>query len=125
VSALVGGFGRVADGDVEDETVEAGVADEQVAAAAKGEEFQAVLAGEMYGFEEFGLGCDLAEEAGWATDAEGGAGGEEDMLLDEDGGRWHGLEGTTTGRRTGASGAAGGETVQSKETAFGRLTVRG
>jgi putative YphP/YqiW family bacilliredoxin len=73
-----------------------------------------VLAGETYGFEEFALGCDLAEEAGGAADAEGGVGGEENMLLDGDGGRWHGLEGTTIGRRTGASGAAGGETVQSK-----------
>ena len=84
-----------------------------------------MLAGEMYGFEESGLGCHHAEEAGGATDAEGGVGGEEDLLLNGDGGTWHGFEGTTNGRTTGASGAARGETVQSKETAFGRLTVRG
>jgi len=98
VSAFGAGVGGGADGDVEDEAVEAGVADEEIAAAAEDEDFEAVPAGEVDSLEEFGFGADFAEEARRTADAEGSVRGERDLLLEVDGGRWHGLESTTPER---------------------------
>lgn len=97
------------DGDADDETVEAFVADKQITASAKDEDPEAVLAGVVDGFKKLGFAGDLAEEAGGTADAEGREGSKGDLLLNANGGRGHGLEGTTPGRLA----RRGDETVQS------------
>jgi hypothetical protein len=112
----------VVDGDADNQTVEARVADKQVAASAKDEDFEAIQAGVLNGFEKLGFVGNLAEETGRAADAKGRVGGEGDLLLDADGGSLHGFEGTTLAASTGA---AGGKTVQSTETAVLAASRRG
>ncbi len=85
------------EGEVEDEAGKARVGDEQVGAAAERVEGEVVGFGEGYGFEEFGLGANLGEEARGATDAEGGEGGEGDVFLDLEVEAGHGFEDTTAG----------------------------
>ena len=74
-----------------DKAVEACIADEKIAAATEDEERQIALSGEGNGLEKFGFGFDLAEEARWATNAEGGVGGERNLLLKLQLRWWHGL----------------------------------
>ena len=69
--------------DVENEAVEAAVADEEVAAPAQDKERKAALAGEGDGFEKLVLAGNFTEIAGRAANAEGGVGGERDLLLDD------------------------------------------
>ncbi len=88
-------LGWRSDGHVEDQAVEASVADEEVAAAAEDEERQVVLASEAHGFDQLGFGGYFAEKTSRTTDAQGGIGREWDMLLNANGGRWHGFESTT------------------------------
>ena len=95
VTAIGLGLERVCYGDVEDEAVEAGVADKEIAASAEDEDGEVVGAGVGDGFEESGFAGDVGEEVSGAADAEGGVGGERDVLLDVEGGRLHGFEGTT------------------------------
>lgn len=91
-----GGLRRGADRDMEDEAVEAAIPDEEVAAATQDEEVQIAPTGVGNGFDEAGFAGYLGEEASRAADAEGGVGREEDLFVDTDGGRLHGLESTTT-----------------------------
>ena len=69
------------EGEVEDKPGKAGVGDDEVGAAAEGEEREMVGAGEGDGFEEILVGVDGGEEAGGATDFEGGVGGQRDVFL--------------------------------------------
>ena len=98
-SAVGSGFYGVVDGDADDQAVEAFVADEQVAASAKNEDFETVPAGILNGFEKLAFAGNLAKIAGRAADAEGRVGGEDNLLLDADGGSLHGFEGTTPAAR--------------------------
>jgi len=106
-------------GDVQDEAVEAGVADEEIAATTQDEEGKVALAGVVNGFEEGSFRGDLAEEAGWAAYAEGGVGGEGDVLLDSDRGASKTLHGLRVQQPAGRlGGVARVDPVQSKETAI-------
>ncbi len=91
----VGELDREGEGEVEDEAGEAGVRDEEVGAAAESEQAEVIAPGEVDGFKELGLRVDFGEEAGGATDAEGGEGREDDVFLDLEGRAVHGFEGTT------------------------------
>ena len=110
---------RLINGDVQDEAVEAGIADEDIAATPQDEEGKVALAGVVNRFEEGSFGGDLAEEAGWAAYAEGGVGGEGDVLLDSDRGASKTLHGLRVQQPAGwLGGAARVDPVQSKETAI-------
>ena len=54
--------------------------------------------GEGDGLKQLSLSVDLDKVAGRASYAEGGVGGERDVLLDGDGGQLHGFESTTPTR---------------------------
>ena len=83
------------DGNVEDETVEAGVRDEEITTAAKDKDRERAVAGEGYCFKQLRLSVDLGKVACRAADVEGGVGSERDVLLDGDRGLLHGIESTT------------------------------
>ena len=71
-------FGEI---DLEDEAGIACVGDDKVGASTEREDGQVLAAGEGDRFEQVGFGGDARQEAGRASDAEGGEGGERDVLF--------------------------------------------
>jgi hypothetical protein len=66
---------------VQDEAAETAFADEQVAASAQNEKGKITSASEEDGFEKLGFGGYFAEKTRRTANAEGGVGGERDILL--------------------------------------------
>jgi hypothetical protein len=92
LGAVLGGCGVAIDAkqsDVEHEAREACVGDEEVTAAAEDKEVDSLLARPGAGCGELLLMGDGGEPARGAADAEGGVGGERDVLLEGEG--WHRL----------------------------------
>ena len=72
--------GEATEAEAKDERVETAIGDEEVGAPAEEEGAEAAIVGPGEGLDQRRLVLDLGEEAGRAADAEGGPGGERDLL---------------------------------------------
>lgn len=79
------------DRDMDDQSIEAGVADEKVASSAESKDFESTLTRKLDRLQELVFAGDFRKKTGWATDAKGGVRRERNIFLDLKARRRHGL----------------------------------